>query len=73
MSLADLRHRLDRAALRTPRPARAPMTTGEMRRRLEDITGISSADWGQVARDCEAGGLSLSDCLRAALTGQVAL
>ena len=70
MSVADLRRRLARLDVRTPRPEH--MTSGEMRQRLCDIWRIDPCELGALSRECEAGGLQLTDVLRAAPAEQVA-
>ncbi|MGB8298317.1 MAG: hypothetical protein WCG85_23080 [Polyangia bacterium] len=66
MTLADLERRLDAIARRVSRPRNpATLTTSEMRARLADLLGMSEGGLAELASECRAAGISMSDYIRA--------
>jgi hypothetical protein len=47
------------------------MTTSEMRARLADLLGLSEGGLAELAGECRAAGISMSDFLRASYGGTV--
>jgi hypothetical protein len=72
MSLESLRHRLEEISKRARRPRNAAtLTTPEIRARLADALGLSEAALAELAAECRAAGISMSDFLRASYGGMV--
>jgi hypothetical protein len=72
MDLKSIRSRLEEISKHTLRPRNAAvLTSSEVRARLAGVLRLSEADLAEMAAECRAAGISMSDFLRAAYGGMV--